>query len=108
MTLDDLIAKLPAQFKPWATQYGPTFLTMTADQFKAWFQLLIQGDIYTAYRQLLAASPTAEADIAAWDVAGGKLADDVIANADSIVLQKAALTKLLEIMLTLGLSVFGF
>jgi hypothetical protein len=106
--LASITAKLPTQFQPWVAEYGPAFVTMTTTEFQAWMDLLISGDVYTAYKQLLTKLPDKAAFLAtlvandtAWQTANTN-------NNASIALQKQALTTLGGILLTVGLAVFGF
>jgi len=108
MTLDDLLAKLPAQFKPWAEEYFPVFSAMSVAEFKAWLEMLAKGDLYTAIRQIVDAIPDKAAYLASLDENKEKWDKANAGNADSIALQKKAWTKLGEIMLAIGLAMFGF
>lgn len=60
MTIDELQARLPEQFRPWAATYGPAFLAMTAQEVKAWIEMLIRGDVLPAYQAVLAKLPNAD------------------------------------------------
>jgi hypothetical protein len=108
ITLDQLIAKIPVQFQPWASQYGPAFLAMTVAEFQAWIDLIIQGDIYAAYRQIIAKLPGKDAYLASLDTNAAAWKTQNAANNASIALQKQALTGLGSILLTIGLAAFGF
>jgi hypothetical protein len=108
VTLPDVIAKLPSQFQPWATEYAPAFLAMTVVEFQAWVALLIAGDVYTAYKAVLAKLPGKAEYMAELDKNAAEWAAANAANADSIALQRKALNALVSILLAIGLACFGF
>jgi hypothetical protein len=108
INLDQIIAGLPAKFQPWATQYAPAFLAMTATEFQAWLDLLVSGDVYTAYRQVIAKLPNKEAYLAKLDENALAWSTANAANNASLALQRQAGTAFLGILLTIGLAVFGF
>ena len=54
MDITELTAKLPDKFKPWATTYGPAFLTMTAAEIQAIIIRIASGDIVAATPQFQA------------------------------------------------------
>jgi hypothetical protein len=108
ITLDQVLAKLPAALQPWAKEYAPAFLTMTVSEFQAWFDLILLGDVYTAVRQVLAKLPNKTAFIARLDEDTTAAAAINAGNADSIALQKKAFTVLGGVLLSIGLAVFGF
>lgn len=107
MTLDELQAKLPAQFKPWATAYGPVFLAMGADEIKAWIERILKGDIEGAYRQVLTPQSNPEL-LAEWDGLNAEWMEANVANAAKIAAQKEALTAIVKILLAIALAAAGF
>lgn len=106
MTLDQLIAQLPEKFRPWASQYGPVFLSWTAQQIADWVMLAAKGDVYTAYKQVVDALPNAGAIAAGNDLAA-KWNEANKANEESIALQRAAWTALVRVMLMIALAAAG-
>ena len=106
MTLEELQAKLPEEFRPWAVQYGPVFVAMTAEEIKAWIDRLIAGEVTGAYRDVLTKLANAEllgaGDqlVADWNAANA-------ANKAKIDLQKSALYGLLGILLKMALVAVG-
>lgn len=106
MTIDELKAKLPPELKPWADEYGPALLKMGAQGLKDWIQKLIKGDTLSAYKDVLANMDNAAllAEGRQLDAQWDSLNAD---NAESLSLQKKALTKLLEILLTIALATVG-
>ena len=106
MTLDELKAKLPEPFKPWAETYGPAFLAMTADEVKAWIELLIRGKGIEAYEAVLKKLPATEL-LSEWDTLKGQWAKANENNAERMSLQKAASVAALKILLTVALAAVG-
>jgi len=106
MTQDELLAKLPAGLRPWGVTYGPAFLAMTSDEVKAWLERILKGDTIGAYQQVLDKLPKG-----AFLAEGETLADRWQAqnerNADSIALQKAALTAVVKVLLGIALAAVG-
>ncbi len=107
LTLDELIAKLPDAYKPWATQFGPAFLAMTSDEVMAWLNKVVRGDVLTAYKDVLAKLPNADL-LNEWDTinAGWQAANDKYA--DRIALQKSAAVAIVKILLAIALAAAGF
>ena len=106
MTLDELQAKLPAQFQPWAVQFGPAILAMTAEELKAWIDLLIRGDVLGAYEKLLTGMATPEL-LADWHIVTADWQAANVKNADRIDLQKSAMIGVVKIALAIALASVG-
>ncbi len=106
LTLDQLLAKLPASLKPWAQTYGPALLAGGSQLASDFINLILKGDQTGAYRIVLAAMPDA-----AFQAEGLAITNEMAAlnqqNADSIALQKKALTALLSVLLTIVLAMVG-
>ncbi len=106
MTIDELKAKVPEKLQPWVDEYGPALLAMTGDEFKAWLNRLIVGDIEAAYRSLLAKMDNS-ALLNEWDSLNADWTEANARNAERIALQKSALTALMRILLAVALAAAG-
>jgi hypothetical protein len=106
MNIEDLKAKLPDQFKPWAAEYGPAFLAMSAEEVKAWIELLIRGDVMKAYQDVLSKLPNAKL-IEEWTALNVDWQSANEHNADRMGLQKAAAVAALKIMLAVAMAAVG-
>lgn len=106
MTLDELKAKLPTELQPWAIQYGPAFLAMTAEELQAWLWLIINGDVYKAYADLVAKLPNADL-LAEWDKINTSWQEANVKNKAKNDLAKTAFMGLMKILLTIGLAAAG-
>lgn len=60
MTLDELLAKVPPEFKPVAEEYGPAILAMTTTEIVAWINLLAKGRVDAAYQVILEKMPSTD------------------------------------------------
>jgi len=106
MNIDELQAKLPEQFRPWAATYGPAFLAMTADEVKQWIEMLISGDVLPAYKAVLAKLPNGDLLIA-WDKHNAQRQAANERNAQRVDLQQAAAVAALKVMLAVALAAVG-
>lgn len=106
ITLEELIAKLPDQLKPWAGEYGEAFINMSADELKSWMELMVKGDVYAAYKAVLEKMPNAEL-LNEWTALNASWQSANEANADKLALQRAALTGFLRILLSIALATVG-
>ncbi|MCD4699557.1 MAG: hypothetical protein K8R91_03175 [Phycisphaerae bacterium] len=106
MTVDELKAKLPLELQPWAEEYGPALLSMSADQLKRWIERLVRGDMEAAYADILSKMDNSAlldewAKLnAEWQGANGR-------NAERLSLQRNALSALLKILLAIALAGVG-
>lgn len=105
-SLDGLLVKTPDAFKPLVVKYAPALITMTAEQFWAWVELLVMGNESAAWRELLARMPNADLQ-AAWKDTAGQWADAADRNAARISLQKAAILATMKVLLIAALSMVG-
>jgi len=106
MTLEELKAQIPSEFVPWAETYGPAFLAMTAEEVKAWIELLAMGDVMKAYKEVLEKLPNAEL-LSAWTTINAEWQSANEKNAARIELQKEAAIKILGILLTIAAAAVG-
>ena len=86
MTLDDLLAKTPEQFKPVVAQYGPALVEMTAKEFCAWLDLLINGRTVEAWKTIVSRLDNAGL-MAAWESVNEKWEDANRENAAKLKLK---------------------
>ena len=106
MTLDELIEKVPAQFRPVAARYGPALLKMSADELWAWIELLIRGDATAAYRAVLSRMDGDDL-VGEWDRLGAQWAETNADNAARLAIQRAAVLATLRVLLTVALAMVG-
>jgi len=106
MTLEELQGKVPESFRPWVAAYGPAILAMTAEELKAWIDLLIQGDVFAAYEKLLTGMENA-AVLADWATLKADWQAANITNADRLELQRSAVVAVLKIGLAVALAAVG-
>jgi len=107
MTLDELIQKVPEQFRPVAARYGPALLAMSTADLWAWVQLLIEGQSQAAYAAVLRRMENPDL-LAEWDNLNDQWKEANAANAASKALQKEAVLAVLRVMLTMALALVGF
>ena len=106
MTLDDLLAKTPEQFRPLVAQYGPALVAMTADEFCAWLDLLINGKTAQAWKTIVSRLDNASL-MAAWESVNEKWADANRDNAAKLKLQRDAVLAVLKVLLAVALAGAG-
>ena len=106
MTLDELLARTPDQWKPVVAKYGPALVAMTAQQFADWLDLLINGKTYAAWQAIMAGMSNAEL-IAAWQDVGADWDKANAANAGRIAMQREAAMTVLKILLAVALAAAG-
>ena len=106
MTLDELLDKVPEEFRPVVAEYGPALLKMSAEELWAWIDLLARGDCDEAYRAVLAQMEGADL-LAEWAKINGRWQDANKANADRLDLQRRALLAVLQVLLTAALAMVG-
>jgi len=99
MTLEELLLKVPKEYRPVIRDYGPALLKMIAEQnVWPWVDKLIVGDLAGAYAELIAASsnPTTFNEAAKlktdWQVLNAK-------NKAGVALQRQAVEAILRIVL---------
>ena len=105
-TLDGLLAKTPEALRPVVAKYGPALVTMTAEEFCQWLELLLLGQDDKAWRALLKRMPNADL-LAAWKEKAKEWAGAADANARRIALQKEATLAVLKVLLTASLAMVG-
>jgi thioredoxin-like negative regulator of GroEL len=104
--VEKLLERVPEQLRPWARQYAPAFAQMGVDAVMAWIELLIKGDVTTAYAQVVAAMPNADHAsewqkvLDEWDTANK-------GNAQAMALQREAASALLRVLLAIALAAVG-
>ena len=105
-TLDKLLAKTPDLLKPVVQKYGPGLVAMTAQEFCAWLEMMINGDVEAAWAALLATMPNQalleawKTKAAEWDAANAK-------NAARVAIQKEAMVAVLKALLAGSLAWVG-
>ena len=106
MTIDELRSKVPPSMAPWVDEYGPAIVAMTAAEMAAWLDRLVKGDVFAAYKAILAKMPNAEL-LAEWNTvnADWQAAND--RNAERLKLRDAAVSALLRVLLGLALVSVG-
>ena len=106
MTIDDLLAKVPTQFRGVASQYGPALIAMTAQEFSDWLNMLLNGKTREAWAALTAKLDNAGLVAAFQEInANWEAADNT--NAANVALQKKAATAVMGVLLTAVLAMVG-
>jgi len=106
ISIDGLLAKTPDLLKPVVQKYGPGLVAMTADEFCAWMDLMINGDDAAAWQALLAKMPNA-ALLEAWNTKAAEWAAANEKNAARAALQKEATLAVLKVLLGAALAMVG-
>lgn len=106
MTLDELLAKVPEQWRPVAAEYGPALLAMTAAELWAWIDLLAKGKQAEAYAAVLAKMGGAEI-VAEWNQLAAEWSAVNAQNAAKVDLSKRAIAGILKVLLTISLALVG-
>ncbi len=106
MTLDEIKAKLPAQWKPVVDQYGPAFVAMTAEEVWAWLILASKGDVYAAHSAVLQKLPNTEL-LGQWDQANADWQAANEKNAARIAWQRDALMAVLKVLVAIAAASVG-
>lgn len=106
MTLEELLENTPEQWRPLVAQYGPALVRMTAQEFCAWLELLIAGDVYEACRAVFAGLGEDEL-LAKWQSVAAKWDDANARNAEQMALQKQAALAVLRVLLAAALAAVG-
>jgi hypothetical protein len=60
MTLEEIIAKLPEEFQPWARQYGNAFLDMAFTELTNLVDKIAEGNFADAYAVIVSRFTTEE------------------------------------------------
>lgn len=107
MNMTELTAALPDKFKPWASTYGPAFLTMTTDEVKAFIGRIMAGDIVTATREVLAKLPSDEAALQAGRDLEAKVQAFTETNAARVDLMNKAIIAMGQVLLAIALAMVG-
>ena len=97
MTLDELKAKLPAEWRPIVEQYGPAFLKMTAEEIWAWIDLAAMGRADAAHAALLGRMDNGEL-LDEWAVVNTQWRDANSRNAAMVAWQRDALYAILKVL----------
>lgn len=105
-TLDELQEKLPESMRPWVAEYAPAFIVMTAEEIKAWVELVIRGDVFEAYQAVVAKLENS-ALLEQWNALDAHWKAANKANAESIELQRTAALGAVKIMLAIALAAIG-
>lgn len=106
MTLDEILAKLPPEFKPFAMTYGPALLKMGQDEIISWIGLIARGQTAEAYRQILANMPTADL-LNEWTVLNNEWENANRAEAAKRALVQEATVAILKVLLSIALVAVG-
>jgi hypothetical protein len=106
MTLDEIIAKLPPEFKPLAIQYAPIFMQWGQADVLAWIQLIAQGNITEAYGQIVKAGSTADL-INQWNALNTEWVSANLTNSQRYAVIREAEAALLRILLTIAVAAVG-
>ena len=107
LTIDDLLAKTPEQFRPVVTEYGPALIKMTIDEFAAWLKLLIEGKGPEAWAALMAKLDTQQAVLDEWNNLGVAWDKANEANKARMDLQRTAAMAVLKVLLAVMLAAVG-
>ena len=106
MNIEELIAKLPAEFRPWVAEYGPTILKWTVEDVYSWINLAIAGNIREAYRRIIV--EVSNDDIFdEWQKLSGAWDEANVTNAARIETQKAGATAVVGIVMRILLASLG-
>ena len=106
MTIEELKAKVPEKLRPWADEYGPALLAMSGEEFRAWLDRLVRGDIEAAYRDLLSKMDNPSL-LDEWTKLNAEWQGQNVRNAERLSLQQNALAALLKILLAIALAGVG-
>ena len=106
MTLDELIAKVPEQFRPLAVEYGPAFIKMGEAEIVAWIDLIARGKTDEAYKQILANLPTGDF-LAEWTSLNQSWETANIAEAAKRDVVRQAGVAVLRVLLTIAIAAVG-
>jgi hypothetical protein len=106
MTLDELIDRTPAQFRPIVARYGPALIQMTAEEFLAWVELLIAGETREAWDTIVRRldNPGLQAS---WESLQDKWHEANRRNAARLKLQRDAIVAILKVLLGVALAAAG-
>lgn len=106
MTLEELMGKIPDEFKPIAAQYGPALVKMTTEEIWAWIALIARGNTDEALRQMNAKLDDHEL-LTEFE---GQDADWAEANKDNAIkidLIRQAGVAVLRVLLTMAITMVG-
>jgi hypothetical protein len=106
MTLEELKTKIPESLQPWVNQYGPVFVGMTTQEIYNWIELLSKGDIYAAYKDILAKMPNKDL-FDEWSKINAQWVTANQNNINSLNVQKEAMAAILKVLLTIALATVG-
>ena len=104
--LDDLKAKLPADYAPVIDQYVPALLAMGRDELWAWVTKITQGKTDEAYKTLLSRLPAGDL-LNEWEGVNAGWASANKANAQRLALQREATAAILRVCLAAALALVG-
>lgn len=106
MTLEELLERVPAKWRPVVAEYGPALLAMSAEEFWAWVRLLVNGKEDEAYRAILAKLDNADL-LAEWTKLNDQWRGANRRNAERLALQRKALFAVLQVLLSAALAAVG-
>ena len=103
MTIEEIISKLPEEFRPLARRYTTLLINMGFEELQGWIGIVISGDYLQAYRSLVAKMSTDEI------VAEQNKANEILKalNKENAVLVAAQREILAQIFMTLLLMLQG-
>lgn len=104
MTIDELLAKVPAELRPVALEYGPALLKMTAEStIYSWLSLIAAGKTREAYKLVVKNMPNAELFAEAEKIDGEWYTANASNNA-MIKTRDEAIAMVLKALLTMAVS----
>lgn len=106
MTLEELLAKIPPEFKPIATEYGPVFVKWTIEEVNSWIMLIAKGDIVEAYKQVLGGMDN-DGLLIEWSKMDASWEAANIDNKKKIELQRSAVLAILKVLLSIAVAMVG-
>jgi hypothetical protein len=86
-TIEEVIERLPEEYREWARQYGDAIISMGFDELTLWVDRIVNAQWREAYR-ILAARMTTEQLIASQEAINEKLRALNRRNASFLVMQK--------------------
>lgn len=106
MNIQDLKSKLPIPLQGFADTYGPVVLAWTTADLQAWLALLLKGNVYDAYAQVLTGMGNQQS-VDEWATINAGWTSANADNAARADLAKTALVGLLKIVLAMALASVG-
>ncbi|MBE3117547.1 MAG: hypothetical protein IMZ50_02165 [Candidatus Atribacteria bacterium] len=106
MTLEELFAKVPPEFRPVVEEYGPALVAMTTAEALAWIMICFKGRVDEAYRVLLEKIPSSELSLE-WAKLNDEWKTANIGEAARRALMREAGAGVLLILLRAALAMVG-